>query len=95
MATTSITSSRCASRRKTRGVRETRCAITSRTRVSRTLVHYPLALQQVEALRERVVFRQTPLRAARAAHTILSLPIYPELPAGHQEQVIRGILDFA
>ena len=60
-----------------------------------TLVHYPLALQQVEALRERVVFRHPPLRAVQAARTILSLPIYPELPAEHQEQVIRGILGFA
>ncbi len=60
-----------------------------------TLVHYPLALQDIEALRTRVVFRDAPQRAAEAARTILSLPIYPELPAAHQEQVIRGILDFA
>jgi len=59
-----------------------------------TLVHYPLALQDVEALRARVVFREAPRRAAEAARTILSLPIYPELPAAHQQQVIRGILDF-
>jgi dTDP-4-amino-4,6-dideoxygalactose transaminase len=59
-----------------------------------TLVHYPLALQDVEALRTRVVFREAPRRAAEAARTILSLPIYPELPAAHQQQVIRGILDF-
>ncbi len=60
-----------------------------------TLVHYPLALQDVEALRTRVVFREAPRRAAEAARTILSLPIYPELPAAHQQQVIRAILDFA
>lgn len=60
-----------------------------------TLVHYPLALQDVEALRERVVFRDAPQRAAAAARRILSLPIYPELPADHQERVIRSLRAFA
>jgi dTDP-4-amino-4,6-dideoxygalactose transaminase len=59
-----------------------------------TLVHYPLALHEVEALRDRVVFRERPVRAAEAARTILSLPIYPELPAAHQEQVIAAIASF-
>jgi dTDP-4-amino-4,6-dideoxygalactose transaminase len=58
------------------------------------LVHYPLALQEVEALRTRVVFREAPRRAAEAARTILSLPIYPELPAAHQQQVIESVLAF-
>jgi dTDP-3-amino-3,4,6-trideoxy-alpha-D-glucose transaminase len=60
-----------------------------------TLVHYPLALQDVPALRERVVFRDAPARAAEAARTIASLPIYPELPEAHQERVIEALLDFA
>lgn len=60
-----------------------------------SLVHYPLALQEVEALRERVVFRDAPARAALAARTILSLPIYPELPADHQARVIDAILRFS
>ena len=60
-----------------------------------TLVHYPLALQDVEALRERVVFRDAPKRAAATARAILSLPIYPELPAEHQDQVIRSLRAFA
>ena len=59
-----------------------------------TLVHYPLALHEVEALRTRVTFREAPRRAAEAARTILSLPIYPELPADHQQQVIGAILAF-
>ena len=59
-----------------------------------TLVHYPIALHEVEALRTRVTFREAPRRAAEAARTILSLPIYPELPADHQQQVIGAILAF-
>jgi dTDP-3-amino-3,4,6-trideoxy-alpha-D-glucose transaminase len=59
-----------------------------------TLVHYPLALQDVEALRDRVVFRDVPVRAAEAARTIVSLPIYPELPPDHQQQVIAAISSF-
>src|SRR5262249_50053770 len=54
-----------------------------------TLVHYPLALQDVPALRDRVAFRDAPLRAAEAARTIVSLPIYPELPREHQTRVIE------
>jgi dTDP-4-amino-4,6-dideoxygalactose transaminase len=59
-----------------------------------TLVHYPLPLQQVEALRDRVVFRDAPQRAAAASRMILSLPIYPEMPGEHQEQVIRSLRAF-
>jgi len=59
-----------------------------------TLVHYPLALQDVPALRDRVVFRDAPVRAAVAARTIASLPIYPELPRDHQARVIEAILRF-
>ena len=58
------------------------------------LVHYQLTLQEVDALRERVVFRDAPERAAEAARTILSLPIYPELPVAHQQQVIEAVLAF-
>ena len=59
-----------------------------------TRVHYPLALQDVAALRGRVVFRDAPQRAAAAARSILSLPIYPELPAEHRDRVIASILAF-
>jgi dTDP-4-amino-4,6-dideoxygalactose transaminase len=59
-----------------------------------TLVHYPLALQDVPALHGRVAFRDAPTRAAEAARTIASLPIYPELPADHQTRVIEAILRF-
>lgn len=59
-----------------------------------TLVHYPLALQDVAALQGRAVFREPPRRAAEAARTILSLPIYPELPAEHQSRVIEAVRSF-
>jgi dTDP-3-amino-3,4,6-trideoxy-alpha-D-glucose transaminase len=59
-----------------------------------TLVHYPLALHEVEALRGRAVFGAEPLRAAECARTIASLPIYPELPASHQAQVIDAVRSF-
>ena len=59
-----------------------------------TLVHYPMALQDVPALRDRVVFRSAPTRAAELARTILSLPIYPELPAEHQARVIAAVRAF-
>jgi dTDP-4-amino-4,6-dideoxygalactose transaminase len=58
-------------------------------------VHYPRALHEVEALRDRVVFRDAPERAAAAARRVLSLPIYPELPAEHQDHVIRSLRSFA
>jgi dTDP-3-amino-3,4,6-trideoxy-alpha-D-glucose transaminase len=56
-----------------------------------TLVHYPYAIHEVEALRERVRFRERPLRAERAAREVLSLPIYPELPPDHLAQVIAAL----
>jgi len=59
-----------------------------------TLVHYPMALQDVPALRDRVVFRDAPARAAELARTIASLPIYPEMPAEHQARVIEAVLAF-
>jgi dTDP-3-amino-3,4,6-trideoxy-alpha-D-glucose transaminase len=59
-----------------------------------TLVHYPQALQDVPALRERAVFRSRPVRAAELARTIASLPVYPELPDAHLEQVISAVLGF-
>jgi dTDP-4-amino-4,6-dideoxygalactose transaminase len=57
-------------------------------------VHYPLALHEVEGLRGRAVFAAEPLRAAEAARTIASLPIYPELPESHQAQVIDAVRSF-
>jgi dTDP-3-amino-3,4,6-trideoxy-alpha-D-glucose transaminase len=60
-----------------------------------TLVHYPLALHEVEALRDRAVFREPPARAAELARTIASLPIYPELPAEHRDRVVAAARSFA
>lgn len=59
-----------------------------------TLVHYPFALHQVEALRARAVFTHEPVHAAECARTIASLPIYPELPEAHQAQVIDAVRAF-
>jgi dTDP-4-amino-4,6-dideoxygalactose transaminase len=59
-----------------------------------TLVHYPMALHEVEALQPIATFRERPARAAELARTIASLPIYPELPAAHQNRVIEAIRSF-
>ena len=60
-----------------------------------TLVHYPEAVHQVEALRGCVRFRARPQRAEQAARDVLSLPIYPELPEAQLERTIEAILAFA
>jgi dTDP-4-amino-4,6-dideoxygalactose transaminase len=60
-----------------------------------TLVHYPLALSQVEGLAGRVRFRERPLRAEEGARSVLSLPVYPELPAEHLERAIDALLRLA
>jgi dTDP-4-amino-4,6-dideoxygalactose transaminase len=60
-----------------------------------TLVHYPEAVHQVEALRGCVRFRTRPERAEQAAREVLSLPIYPELPDAQLERTIEAILAFA
>jgi dTDP-4-amino-4,6-dideoxygalactose transaminase len=60
-----------------------------------TLVHYPEAVHQLEALRGCVRFRARPLRAEQAAATVLSLPIYPELPEAQLERSIDAVLAFA
>jgi dTDP-4-amino-4,6-dideoxygalactose transaminase len=59
-----------------------------------TRIHYPLALHEVKGLAARVRFRERPARAEEAARTVVSLPIYPELPAEDQERTIRAILAF-
>jgi dTDP-3-amino-3,4,6-trideoxy-alpha-D-glucose transaminase len=56
-----------------------------------TLVHYPRALHQVQAVRGRAVCRAEPCRAEAAAAEVLSLPIYPEMTADHQAEVIAAV----
>ena len=57
-----------------------------------TGVHYPLALHEVEGIAARVRYRERPRRAEEAARSVLSLPIYPELPREHLERTITALL---
>lgn len=59
-----------------------------------TLIHYPRALHQMQAFRRRGLAPVEPVEAARAAAEILSLPIYPELPADHLARVIDAVNAF-
>jgi len=59
-----------------------------------TLVHYARALSQMTALKGRAVVRQPPRRAEQAAAQVLSLPIYPEMQPGHQDEVIAAVNDW-
>jgi dTDP-4-amino-4,6-dideoxygalactose transaminase len=47
------------------------------------------------ALAGRARWPAVPVQAERAAAEILSLPIYPEMPAGHQAEVIAALGEFA
>ena len=59
-----------------------------------TLVHYPRALSQMQAVREHARVPAPPREAERAAAEILSLPIYPEMPDAQQEAVIAAVRGF-
>jgi dTDP-3-amino-3,4,6-trideoxy-alpha-D-glucose transaminase len=59
-----------------------------------TLVHYPRALSEIEGLAGRVRYRERPRRAEEAARTVLSLPIYPELPPEHLERTLDALRSF-
>ncbi|HTY16101.1 MAG TPA: DegT/DnrJ/EryC1/StrS family aminotransferase [Myxococcota bacterium] len=56
-----------------------------------TAIHYPQALHEVEGLAARVRYRERPRRAEEAARSVLSLPIYPELPREHLERTITAL----
>ncbi len=57
----------------------------------RTLVHYARPLHRMAALQGRARWVEAPVRAERAAERILSLPIYPEMSAQHQDEVIAAV----
>ncbi len=59
-----------------------------------TLIHYSRALHRMTALSGRARWPAVPEHAERAAAQILSLPIYPELPAAHQAEVIKALNEF-
>jgi dTDP-3-amino-3,4,6-trideoxy-alpha-D-glucose transaminase len=59
-----------------------------------TLVHYPRAVHRMTALTGRSRWPAPPVQAERAAAEVLSLPIYPELPAAHQDAVIAALRAF-
>jgi dTDP-4-amino-4,6-dideoxygalactose transaminase len=59
-----------------------------------TAVHYPACVHELAALRERARVPERPERAERAVQEVVSLPIYPELPAAHAEQVVAAVRSF-
>jgi dTDP-3-amino-3,4,6-trideoxy-alpha-D-glucose transaminase len=65
-----------------------------RQRGIETLIHYPRALSDMQAFTSSVDPALRPRAAERAAHEILSLPIYPEMTADHQDEVIAAVNDF-
>lgn len=56
-----------------------------------TLVHYPRALSQMQAVAARARVPAPPREAERAAAEVLSLPIYPEMPEAQQAAVIEAV----
>lgn len=77
-----------------------RCATRDRLRTFlaergiETLIHYPRALHHMQAFAKRGHSPVEPRESARAAAEILSLPIYPELPADHLARVIEAVNAF-
>jgi dTDP-4-amino-4,6-dideoxygalactose transaminase len=59
-----------------------------------TLVHYPRALSQMQALKEHARIPSPPREAERAASEIVSLPIYAEMPEAQQAAVIEAVNGF-
>ncbi|MGH7288495.1 MAG: DegT/DnrJ/EryC1/StrS family aminotransferase, partial [Myxococcota bacterium] len=59
-----------------------------------TAVHYPACIHELAALRGRARVPERPERAERAAREAVSLPIYPELPDAHAEQVVAAVRSF-
>lgn len=64
------------------------------TRGVSTAVHYPACIHELAALRGRARVPERPERAERAAREVVSLPIYPELPEEHAEQVVAAVRSF-
>jgi dTDP-3-amino-3,4,6-trideoxy-alpha-D-glucose transaminase len=60
-----------------------------------TAVHYPACVHELAALSGRARVPERPARAERAAREVVSLPIYPELPDAHAEQVVAAVRSFA
>jgi len=60
-----------------------------------TAIHYPACVHELGALRGRARVPERPERAERAVREVVSLPIYPELPDAHAEQVVAAVRSFA
>jgi dTDP-4-amino-4,6-dideoxygalactose transaminase len=60
-----------------------------------TLVHYPLAVHMQPAYRGRVRVCGSLTRTGMAAASVLSLPMYPELPAEQVETVAAAVRDWS
>jgi dTDP-3-amino-3,4,6-trideoxy-alpha-D-glucose transaminase len=59
-----------------------------------TAIHYPACIHELAAMRGRIRVPEAPRRAERAAREVVSLPIYPELPEAHAEQVVAAVRSF-
>ena len=59
-----------------------------------TAIHYPACIHELAALRGRARVPERPERAERAVREVVSLPIYPELPDAHAEQVVAAVRSF-
>ena len=59
-----------------------------------TAIHYPACIHELKALQGRARVPERPQRAERAVREVVSLPIYPELPDAHAEQVVAAARSF-
>jgi dTDP-4-amino-4,6-dideoxygalactose transaminase len=60
-----------------------------------TLIHYPAPVHCQPAYRDRLRPEVSLDNTEQAAHEILSLPMYPELPLEHADQVASAIRDWS
>jgi dTDP-4-amino-4,6-dideoxygalactose transaminase len=65
-----------------------------RERAIGTSIHYPVAVHQQFAYRGRVSSTRSLDHSEAAASQVLSLPMYPELPAEHAEAVTEAISSY-
>lgn len=56
-----------------------------------TLIHYPRAIDEMQCFKPSVDPAKKPREAARAAAEIVSLPIFPEMPAEQQDRTIQAV----
>ncbi len=57
-------------------------------------IYYPVPLHQQECFRDAVPSRLELPRAEEACREVLALPIYPELSAAQQDEVVQAVVEF-